>query len=436
MRNINVGIVGFGTIGAGVADILIKKREELKNLLGFDIVLKKIVDIDLVTDRGVDVSKIDFSDNAENLLNDEDISIVIELVGGCGFAKDFVLKAIDKKKNIVTANKALIAKHGEEIFAKAKKNGVDIYYEASVAGTIPVIKIIKESLLGNTIERIFGIINGTSNYVLTEMAQKGVDFGTALKKAQKIGIAELDPTFDIEGTDAAHKLSILSSLASCSKISVDNFYVEGIIGISDLDMKFAEELGYKIKLLAIYQKRDLNKIEVRVHPAMIPSESTLAVIDGDYNAVMIRGDNCGEILLKGKGAGRYPTASAVVSDVIDIARNINKNCVGRVTPDYHCNNYPKEIVPFNDIETEYYFRFTTIDKPGVIAKITTVFGDCGVSIRSMIQKKDSEEEGSFVPVVILTHKTKQGIVDECLKILEKKGDIIKEKICVIRVEEI
>jgi len=434
MKKINVGLVGFGTIGAGVADILLKKREEWKKTLDIDINLKKIADLDIETDRGVNVPKELLTTNYKEIVDDPEIEIVIELVGGYDFAKKLILESIEMGKNIVTANKALLAVYGKEIFDKAIEKKVDIYYDAAVAGGIPIIKVVKEAMLANNIEKIFGIINGTCNYILTTMKNEGLSFEEALKKAQELGFAEADPTFDIDGIDSAHKLTILASLVYWREVKMEDFITEGIRKITSLDVKFAEELGYTVKLLAIARDRE-DGIELRVHPTLIPSKSTLASILYEFNAVMIKGNFVDELLLKGKGAGRYPTASAVVSDVIDIARNIINNSVGRVPP-YHRGGELKRILPREEIITQYYLRFSSLDKPGVLAKITNILGDVGISIKAVIQKDGELKDGEYVPVVILTHKTKEGIMLKALeKFKELVGDIIESEPQILRVEE-
>jgi len=433
MFNAKIGLIGFGTIGGGVADILIKKRDFWKKTLGIDVELKRIVDKDITSDRNVDISGVQITDNYKDLINDKEISIVIELVGGYGFAKEFVVEALKAGKNVVTANKALVATFGEELYSAAKEGNADLFYDAAVAGGIPIVKAVKESLQANTINEIYGIINGTCNYVLTEMETNKLSFEMAVKQAQDLGFAELDPSTDIEGVDTGHKIAILASLASWNNIKPDSFLVEGISSITSDDIEYAKELGYKIKLLAIYRNLGDDKIEVRVHPTMIPLNSTLAVIDGEFNAVKVVGDNVEELLFKGKGAGRYPTASAVVSDVLDIVKNEEFGSKRRVMPEFESTEVTKTIIDQKDFVSEYYLRFITSDKIGVLSSITSILGENGVSIKSMIQKKVNENSDQ-AHFVILTHKTKEGAVQKSMKAFEMLN-FVREKIQLIRVEE-
>ena len=433
MFSAKIGLIGFGTIGGGVADILIKKRDFWKKTLGIDVELKTIVDTDVTSDRGVDISTVKLSNNYKELIEDSEITTIVELVGGYGFAKDFVIESLKAGKNIVTANKALIATYGDEIYSAAKEGNADLYYDAAVAGGIPIIKAVKESLHANTVTSIHGIINGTCNYILTEMEKNGLSFEKALKQAQDLGFAELDPTFDIEGVDTGHKIAILSSLASWSNVKAGSFFVEGISKITSEDIENAKELGYKIKLLAIYRDLGNDKIEVRVHPTMIPQNSSLAVIDGAFNAVKVIGDSVEELLFTGKGAGRYPTASAVVSDVIDIVKNEEFSAKRRVMPEFESTEISKIIVDKEEFESEYYLKFVTADKVGVISSISSILGENGVSIKSIRQNKpDSCEDSAHV--VILTHKTKEGIIQKSMKEFEKLS-FLKGETQLIRVEE-
>ena len=433
MFNAKVGLIGFGTIGGGVADIIIKKREFWQNTLGIDVELKMIVDTDITSDRGVDVTGVILSDNYKDLIADEEISTIVELVGGYGFAKDFVVEALKAGKNIVTANKALIATYGTELYAAAKEGNADLFYDAAVAGGIPIVKAVKEALQANTITDMYGIINGTCNYVLTEMEINGLTFDAAIKQAQELGFAELDPTFDIEGVDTGHKIAILASLASWSNVKADSFLVEGISKITAEDIGYAKELGYKIKLLAIYRDLGDDKIEVRVHPTMIPLNSTLAVIDGEFNAVKVTGDSVEELLFKGKGAGRFPTASAVVSDVLDIVKNEEFGAKRRLLPEFESDHVTKTMIEQKDFVSEYYLRFVTADKIGVLSSITSILGENGVSIKSIIQKK-VDENAETAHFVILTHKTTEGTVQSSMKAFNSLS-FLKGETQLIRVEE-
>ncbi len=414
MFSAKIGLIGFGTIGGGVADILIKKKDFWKKTLGIDVELKMIVDMDITSDRGVDVSSVKLSNNYKDLIEDTEITTIVELVGGYGFAKDFVVEALSAGKNIVTANKALIATYGKELYDAAKKGNADLYYDAAVAGGIPIIKAVKEALQANTVTSIHGIINGTCNYILTEMEKNGLSFENALKQAQDLGFAELDPTFDIEGVDTGHKIAILSSLASWNNVKADSFFVEGISKITSEDIKNAKELGYKIKLLAIYRDLGNDKIEVRVHPTMIPENSSLAVIDGAFNAVKVVGDSVEELLFTGKGAGRFPTASAVVSDILDIVKNEEFGVKRRVLPEFESSEISKTVIDQKDFESEYYLRFVTADKVGVISSITSILGENGVSIKSMMQNKPTSCQDT-ANVVILTHKTTEGTIQKSME---------------------
>ncbi len=429
MRIINVGIIGFGTVGSGTAKILLSNREILSNKSGIDINIKKIADLDIKKDRGLKLPDNALINDAEKILNDPEIDIVVELIGGIKPAKDFILKAIRNKKHVVTANKALLAKEGNEIFSEAEKYGVEIGFEASVAGGIPIIKIIREGLIANKILAIYGIINGTSNYILTKMTDEGCEFADALKEAQRLGYAEADPTFDVEGTDSAHKLAILATLAYGMPLSLDKIYTQGITNITAQDIEFARELGYKIKLLAIAKSLD-NKVELRVHPTMLPRDYFISKVDGVFNAVYVQGDAVGDALYYGRGAGDMPTGSAVVSDIIDIARNINKQSVGRINSNIAKDSGLK-IKNMDDVEAMYYFRFSALDKPGVLSKISGVLGNCNISIASVIQK--GRRVGEAVPLIVLTHKAKEKDVVKAVSEIDKLS-VVADKTLYIRVE--
>jgi len=318
---INAGIIGFGIVGSGTAKVLLENKDILRERLGFDLNLKRIADLDIATDRGIKIPGGVLTTDVNDIFNDPDIQIVVELIGGIRPAKDFILKAIQKGKHVVTANKALLATEGADIFAAAQQAGVEIGFEASVAGAIPIIKVMKEGLIANRIKAIYGIINGTCNYILSKMSDEQVEFADALKEAQALGYAEADPTFDIEGFDTAHKLTILATLAYSIPLSYQSVHREGISGISSLDISFASDLGYKVKLLAITKESD-GEIELRVHPTMLPKDYLIAKVDGPFNAIYVDGDATGSTLYYGRGAGSVPTGSAVVSDIADIARNI------------------------------------------------------------------------------------------------------------------
>jgi homoserine dehydrogenase len=426
---INIGIIGFGTVGSGTVKILLSNRDILSRKSGIDINIKKIADIDTKKDRGLKLPDNVLINDADKILNDPDINIVVELIGGIQPAKDFILKAIRNKKHVVTANKALLAKEGNEIFAEAEKYGVEVGFEASVAGGIPIIKVLREGLIANNILAVYGIINGTSNYILTKMTNDKVEFSDALKDAQRFGYAEADPTFDIEGIDSAHKLAILATIAYGMPLSLDKIYTEGISKITAQDIEFAGELGYKIKLLAI-AKSSNNEVELRVHPTMLPKDYFISKVDGVFNAIYVQGDAVGDTLYYGRGAGDMPTGSAVVSDIIDIARNINKNAVGRISSNI-AKNTGLKIKNMDDIEAMYYFRFSAFDRPGVLSKISGVLGNYNISIASVIQK--GRRVGEAVPLIVLTHRAKEKDVVKAVSEIDKLP-IVADKTLYIRVE--
>jgi homoserine dehydrogenase len=433
MRNINVGLLGFGTIGTGVVKLLGRNSLIIEEKLGARLTLMKIADLDLTADRGVPVAAGILTNNANEVLTDPDISVVIELIGGYEPARSFVLKAIGNGKHVVTANKALLAVHGPEIFAAAAKNGVEVLYEAAVGGGIPVLSAIKGNLAANNFTTVLGILNGTCNYILTRMTQEGADFGQVLKQAQELGYAEADPTFDIEGIDTAHKLSILLSLCFGTGVEFKDIHTEGISSISALDINYAREFGYKIKLLAI-GKRDGERIEARVHPTMIPVNYPLADVDGAFNAIRLTGDFVGPVMLYGKGAGMDPTASAIVGDVMEISRNILAGIKRRTSPLGYLEERVKtlEIKPIGETVSKYYIRFSVVDKPGVIARIAGELGKNGISIESMIQTARSVRES--VPIVIMTHEAREMDVRHALAEIDN-FDIISEKSNLIRIED-
>jgi len=433
MADIYVGLIGFGTVGTGVARILLEQSDMLARKLGASLVLKRIADIDIARDRGVKVPPGVLTTDAEKVLSDPDIKIVVETMGGVDLAKKFILKALANGKHVVTANKALLAEHGPELFRAADEKNVDLLFEASVAGGIPVIRSLKEGLTANRIDYICGILNGTCNYILTKMSEEGEDFGAVLKEAQKLGYAEADPTLDVEAYDTAHKLAILTSMSQGAYVKLDDIYTEGITRITPLDVQFAHELGYTIKLLGIMRRLD-GEIEARVHPTMIPKGHILSSVREAFNALQIVGDNVGDILLYGLGAGMKPTASAVVGDVIELARNISCGAVGRVPalayqPDYLA---PMKIKPIQELRSAYYFRFTALDLPGVLSTIAGILGDYNISIQSVIQK--GRRLGKGVPIVMMIHEALEADVQKALAIIDDL-DVIPEKTMLIRVEQ-
>ena len=434
MKKIGIGLVGFGTIGTGVVKIFQENKEIIEDRLGASIVLKKIADIDITTDRGVKIDRKLLTTDVQELIDDPEISVLIELIGGYDTAKEIILKAIRKKKHIVTANKALLAVHGDEIFREAYKEKVDIGFEASVGGGIPIVRSIKEGLSANNIKVIFGILNGTSNYILSEMTSRGKEFIDVLKEAQDKGYAEADPALDIEGVDTAHKLAILLSLAYGIKVEFDDIYVEGISRITPLDIEFARELGYTIKLLAI-AKEDNKQIQARVHPTLLPNSHLLSLVKGVYNAVFIDGDAVGKTMFYGKGAGMMPTGSAVISDIMEICRNIIKGSSQRVPSlSFQYENIKKQkIKDMNDITSRYYLRFYAKDRPGVLSKISGILGNMDISISSVIQK-GREIEGA-VPIFMLTHEAREANVQKALKEIDNLS-ITLDNTLLVRIEDV
>ncbi|MDO8444908.1 MAG: homoserine dehydrogenase [Deltaproteobacteria bacterium] len=433
MKAINVGIVGFGTVGTGTAKILLENSRLIEERVGAPIVIKKIADHQPEKEREIKVDPSILTRDADEILNDPEIEIVIELIGGYGYAKEFILKAIDKGKHVVTANKALLAVHGDEIFKAAYAKGIDIGFEASVGGGIPIIRALKEGLVANRIESIYGIVNGTTNYILTKMTAGGEKFADVLKEAQEKGYAETDPTFDVEGIDAAHKLAILISLAYGVRIRFEDIYTEGISKITPLDIEFAREFGYRIKLLAI-TKDDKGKIEARVHPTMLKESAMLATVDGVFNAIYVTGDAVGSTMFYGRGAGMMPTGSAVVSDIVDIARNIIKKSHQRVPP-LGCREECIKDAKVKDISetvNHYYIRFSAMDRPGVLSKISGILGENNISISSMIQK-GREIEGA-VPIVMMTHEARERDVRKALDEIDRLP-VVHDKTVFIRIEE-
>jgi homoserine dehydrogenase len=432
MKKINIGLLGCGTIGTGVAKILIKNADLIRSRVGADLNLKYVADIDLETDRGIRFDNGVFISDAYKVVDDPDIDIIIELIGGEGIARELILKAIDKGKQIVTANKALLAVHGNAIFKAATEKGVDLAFEAGVGGCLPIIKSLRESLVGNHIKSMAGILNGTCNYILSKSTDDGSSFETVLAEAQKNGYAEADPSLDIEGIDTAHKLAILTSLAYGMEINFKDIYIEGISNIDPMDIDFAGQFGYRIKLLAI-SKNIGNAIEARVHPTMIPFDNPLSSVGGTLNAVTISGDAIGDMMLYGYGAGMMPTASAVVGDTVDLARNLLTGSRGRVPLlSYQMNHIRKiPVMRVEEIETNYYFRFAATDRPGVLSKISGILGDFDISIKS-VHQKGRKTKGS-VPIVMLTHLAKEADVQKALSEIMNL-DVVNAKPVLIRIE--
>lgn len=429
---IGVGIIGFGTVGTGVAKVLLDNAALIRRRVGVPIELIRIADLDVTRDRGLALPPGVLTTDAKQVLNDPAIDIVIELIGGYDTAKRVILEAIAAGKHVVTANKALLALHGEEIFEAAARKGVELGFEASVGGGIPVIRALTEGLAGNTIQSIYGIINGTSNYILSRMTREGHSFEAVLKDAQQAGYAEADPTFDVAGIDSAHKLAILVSLAYGTPVNFKEIYTEGITHITPTDIAYAKEFGFTIKLLGIAKLMD-GEVEARVHPTMLPSISPIAQVEGVYNAIQLVGDAVGDVVLYGRGAGSLPTGSAVVSDVIAIGRNLLKGAMGRVpvASFQQDQRRPLRMKPMEEINSLYYLRFMVVDRPGVLAQIAGELGRCGISISSMLQQ--GRREGQTVPVVIKTHMAKERDVQAALREINRKT-FVSEPATLIRVE--
>lgn len=435
MNSVKVGLIGFGNIGAGVVKLLQQNSELIKNKVGVGICLKKIADLDITTDRGVKVPDGVLTTNVNDIFNDPEISIVIELVGGYEPAKTFVLKAIEAGKHIVTANKALLALHGQEIYCAAARKAVEVQFEASVGGGIPVLTAIKGNMAANNFGSVFGIMNGTCNYILTRMTQEGADFEDVLRDATRLGYAEPDPTFDIEGIDTAHKLAVLVSLCFGTRIDFKDIYTEGITKITGLDVKFANEFGYRIKLLAIGKLID-GQIEARVHPTMIPLHNPLADVNGVFNAIRLTGDFVGPVMFYGRGAGQNPTASAIVGDLIGLARTMQAGAGRRMAPLGYIDQYIKTlpVKKMDEIVSNYMLRFSALDQPGVLAAIAGALGNHGISIESMVQTAHQSTDASPVPIVIKTHEAKEGSIQAALKEIDLLP-IICEKTVFIRIED-
>lgn len=429
---IGVGLVGFGTVGAGVAKILLANRTLIQRRVGVPVELVRVADLDITRDRGVSLPPGMLTADLHEVLDDPSVDIVLELIGGYDAAKRVILDAMARGKQVVTANKALLAVHGEEIFEAAARHRVDLGFEASVGGGIPVIRALTEGLAANTILSIYGIINGTSNYILSRMTSEGQGFKEVLAEAQRAGYAEADPTFDVAGIDSAHKLSIMVSLAYGTPVNFKDVYTEGITRITPLDITYAKEFGYTIKLLGI-AKFSEGEVEARVHPTMIPSTSPVAHVEGVYNAIQLVGDAVNDIVLHGQGAGSMPTGSAVVSDVIDIARNLLKGASGRVPPASFQQDQrrPLRIRRMEEIVCLYYLRFMVLDRPGVLSQISGVLGRHGISISSVLQQ--GRKEGQTVPVVIMTHTSTERDVQASLREIDRMP-FISEPTTLIRVE--
>ncbi|MDT8310574.1 MAG: homoserine dehydrogenase [Methylophaga sp.] len=435
MQSVKIGILGLGTVGGGTVSVLKRNAREISRRAGRGIDIYAAADKDLNRARSCDLSGINLTDDAFSVVNDPEIQIIVELIGGTGVARDLVMQAIENGKHVVTANKALIAMHGNELFAKAQEKGVTIAFEAAVAGGIPIIKAMREGLAGNRIEWLAGIINGTGNFILTEMREKGRNFADVLAEAQALGYAEADPTFDVEGIDAAHKLTIMASIAFGIPLQFYKCYTEGISKISQEDVQYASELGYRIKHLGI-AKRTEQGVELRVHPTLIPERRLIANVNGVMNAVVVKGDAVGPTLYYGAGAGSEPTASAIVADIVDIVRALTSDPENRVP---HLAFQPDAIkdtpiLPMSDVVTSYYLRIQTEDKPGVLANITRIFSEQGINIEAILQKQPEDDEG-LVPIIMLTQPVAEKNMDEAIAQIEAL-DTVKVAIMRIRMESL
>ena len=435
MKPINVGLLGIGTVGGGTWAVLARNREEISRRAGRDIRISVVADKEVDKAKKLTAGAARVTADAFEVVRDPEVDIVIELIGGYTIAKDLVLAAIEHGKHVVTANKALLATHGNEIFAAAQKKGVMVAFEGAVAGGIPIIKALREGLTANRIEWIAGIINGTSNFILSEMRDKGLPFDAVLKEAQKLGYAEADPTFDIEGVDAAHKLTIMSAIAFGIPMQFDKCYKEGISRLTQADIRYAEQLGYRIKLLGI-TKRTEQGIELRVHPTLIPARRLIANVEGVMNAVLVKGDAVGPTMYYGAGAGAEPTGSAVVADLVDITRLHTADPEHRVP---HLAFQPDrmsslKVLPMDEVVTSYYLRMQVRDQPGVLADITRILADGSISIGAMVQREPAEGEQQ-VDIIMLTHQTKEKAVNAAIAKIEKLP-VVTGKVTRIRLEEL
>lgn len=424
MKPIKVGLLGIGTVGAGTFSVLKRNQEEIARRAGRAIEIVMVADLNQERARELVGTQCEVVGDANLVVTHPDVDVVIELIGGYGVARELVLKAIANGKHIVTANKALLATHGDEIFKAAQDKGVMVAYEAAVAGGIPIIKALREGLTANRIEWIAGIINGTTNFILSEMREKGLDFDTVLKEAQRLGYAEADPTFDIEGIDAAHKATLMSAIAFGIPVQFDKAHVEGITKLEAVDIRYAEQLGYRIKLLGI-AKRASNGIELRVHPTLIPSKRLIANVEGAMNAVLVQGDAVGATLYYGKGAGSEPTASAVIADLVDIARLADAVPEHRVPylgvqPDAMTDT---PILPISEVTSSYYLRMHVADKLGVLANVTSILAESSISIDAMLQKEPSLGE-TQTDIIILTHQTQEKNVEAAIGKMEKLPTVL------------
>jgi len=435
MKPIRVGLLGIGTVGGGTFNVLRRNQEEIRRRAGRAIDVVMVADLDTERAKQLTGGSVEIVSDARRVVTDPNIDIVVELIGGDGIARELVMTAIANGKHVVTANKALLAKHGTEIFRAAEEQGVMVAFEAAVAGGIPIIKALREGLTANRIQWIAGIINGTTNFILSEMRDKGLDFDVVLKQAQALGYAEADPTFDIEGVDAAHKATIMAAIAFGVPVQFEKAYVEGITKLSATDIRYAEQLGYRIKLLGIARKLAAG-IELRVHPTLIPASRLIANVEGAMNAVLVRGDAVGATLYYGKGAGAEPTASAVIADLVDITRLATADPEHRVPYLAFQSNEMADtpILPMSEVTTSYYLRMRVADKPGVLADVTRILAEASISIDAMLQKEAGEGE-TQTDLIILTHETQEKHIDRAIAAIEQL-DTILGKVHRIRLEHL
>jgi homoserine dehydrogenase len=439
MNPIKVGLLGMGTVGSGTFNVLLRNQEEIQRRAGRGIEITMVADLDVARAQALVGEGVQVVADARAVIANPEIDIVIELIGGYGIAKALVMEAIAAGKHVVTANKALLAVHGTEIFAAAQAKGVMVAFEAAVAGGIPIIKSLREGLTANSIQWVAGIINGTTNFILSEMRDKGLDFGVVLQEAQRLGYAEADPTFDIEGVDAAHKVTLMSAIAFGIPVQFDKAYVEGITKLGAADIKYAEQLGYRIKLLGI-TKRTAQGIELRVHPSLVPTQRLIANVEGAMNAVMVQGDAVGTTLYYGKGAGSEPTASAVIADLVDITRLHTADPLNRVPhlafQPGSMSNLP--VLPMSEVVTSYYLRLRVADQAGVLAKLTGLLADASISIDAVLQREAdqvSQAGENQTDVIILTHDTREGTLNDVLAQMQALSTVMAP-IVRIRKEEL
>ncbi len=435
MRKLNVGIIGFGTVGAGVVESLGKNGDLIGRRTGIKPRIKRVADLDITTDRGVSVPAGVLTTDADEVIQDPEIDVVVELVGGTTAALDLILQSLAAGKPVVTANKALLAEHGDQIFEAAEAADRDVFYEASVAGGIPIIKAIREGLVGNRINSVLGILNGTCNYILTRMEAEGVSFDQVLAEAQEAGYAEADPGIDIDGHDTAHKASIMASLAYGEWFGMAPVYIEGIRGISLQEINYARRLGYRIKLLAVI-RQERQDVQIRVHPALLPADSMLGNVQGVFNAVMVNGDPVGDTMYYGQGAGRQATASAVIADLVDVGLNLVSGS-GRRIAAFRPHECYDNVLAIGEIRTRYYLRLQLYNLPGVLARVARVLGELDISLASVTQQESEEmgkARGEVVPVVILTHEAREKDLQAALLKL-RELDVVAEPPVMLRIED-